>query len=1036
MPLAKQTVDVPLFPGQDDSADSILSNRPKLVNCRYVKTGAITKRFGMTAIGNYNKRLDGTYPAVCENLFTYGDELIRVGAGKLDSFKVINSTSDWILKDTVPECVVTNFSRTPDANDTDSYPTVAYCSGYVISAYTNLLATGPVYSIIVDVVDATTGIATQSRYVASTSAASLLNPVLTVSGTTVGLFWFNATTNLIRGRFFNITTQAWTAEATYASGVANRFFDISVYDSTHYVIAYEKTAAGGLEAFAFDTAGTQTWAPVGVAQTGIYSMSVDAVSGERVWIAFGYDNAGAKSTAAWTLTTTGTTEVTTTVLKSVVTANTIDRIGITRISSTRAKVACTYNNDSTYYAEAEIQAGPVIGVPGVNFKQLKNFRLLSNPFIANSRVYAVITNCHNTHATNYVVDITSDTALPTNVSAPLIAVFNPRQAPIQITTAPATWSTNYVDRVCRPAQGINGFDFFATVMLKSNTLFTQNVGLVRINFISEWNRTAREAANLLAITGGILTAYDGQQTFELGYAYEPDMASCVAFTTAGGGSLENGKSYTYKFVYCFTDAKGNVHRSAPSTARVYAPTGATATIGGTVPPLHLTNKFSDTIFGSDVKIEIYRSLANPGTNPPLYYVKSIQNVVNSANIAFTDGDSDTVISVNRTIYTNGDVLDNVTTPSATLVHYWKQALILAGTDDGNIWISKAIIAGEGPSFNDSLILEPLDSGPVTAMATLDHMLVFFTAKDIWVVDGEPPNDLGASSMPKPTRIQSVVGCVDPNSVVNTPDGVTFYSGDQIYLLSRNLDVQPIGKQIESSFVTPTSPATLCTRQFAGACIVPGIQTVRFIQFDSPTNSSLNYDYYKSALMQTPVWTVDNYSDPGVGSPQAYAQAAVMWRGKLTWISYYGYTYQESTTLYYDSAQPGTSSVNYWVTSSFTSAYEKSAGPQGLHRVYQTSLLGTYESACGASVSFTTDVGTEGPYTWTEAQMLSLKTSASDVSLQVHNKRQKVSFMKFSVVDVAPVTIGTGKGLTFRNVSLSVGIKQGLTKLSSARKQQP
>ena len=117
----------------------------------------------------------------------------------------------------------------------------------------------------------------------------------------------------------------------------------------------------------------------------------------------------------------------------------------------------------------------------------------------------------------------------------------------------------------------------------------------------------------------------------------------------------------------------------------------------------------------------------------------------------------------------------------------------------DLMYSKMVYPGQPVEFNDALRM-PIDpvGGKITALASMDEKLIVFEEDATFFIAGTGPNNLGQQNdFTTPERISTDVGCVDPKSVVLTPDGLMFKSRKGIYLLSRQLSVSYIGAAVEA-----------------------------------------------------------------------------------------------------------------------------------------------------------------------------------------------------------------------------------------------
>ena len=138
MTVQTRLLSLPIVGGLNEKDDSVISCRPQaMTNCVYRKTGAVSKRYGFERIGAYNLDSAAATPPVCESLATFNSELLRLGGGKLHTYGVLNSTTDWLPRGRISECIVEREAivAAGATSTTHTDPGIAYANGYQISVY-------------------------------------------------------------------------------------------------------------------------------------------------------------------------------------------------------------------------------------------------------------------------------------------------------------------------------------------------------------------------------------------------------------------------------------------------------------------------------------------------------------------------------------------------------------------------------------------------------------------------------------------------------------------------------------------------------------------------------------------------------------------------------------------------------------------------------------------------------------------------------------------------------------------------------------
>lgn len=430
-----------------------------------------------------------------------------------------------------------------------------------------------------------------------------------------------------------------------------------------------------------------------------------------------------------------------------------------------------------------------------------------------------------------------------------------------------------------------------------------------------------EIGNNLHIGGGFVWMYDGVKPVEHNFHVWPED---IGTTSSNGAGALTAQQYYYQVTYEWTDAKGNIHRSAPSIPVGVNLVGPDDTITLHIPTLRLTAKEAP----NNVKIVIYRWSTAQQT---YYQITSIaQPTLNDTtvdSIDYVDTQADSAILGNLILYTTGNVLENIAPPAANVFTLFKSRLFLVDAEDNNlIWYSKSVIEKTPAEMSDALTqyIAPTigaqgNTGGVKVLAAMDDKLILFKKNAIYYMTGNGPDITGANNdFSEPIFIVGTVGCVNPNSIVLMPNGIMFQSDKGIWLLGRDLSTSYIGAAVEN----------YNENSVLSALTVPGTNQVRFTMDNGVT---LMYDYFYGQ------WGSFTGID-GVSS--------VLFQDLHTFLDSRGRVYQETPGLYIDGAKP--------VLMSFTTGWLNLAGLQGFQRAYEVQMLGTYMTPHKISVQVATD----------------------------------------------------------------------------------
>lgn len=1032
MPLQKQDKDVFLVGGVDQKTDGRLLDMGLLQveNLRYAKRGSLTSRYGVDCIGRYNKRdILGTTPPTPELLTTNGGELVRVGVGQVESYALNTGTvSDWISKGRTSEVSVekTDIAHASRLFALDlGYPDVAVAGGNIYCVYA-ARTTSSSFTLYLDITNATTGAHVVSQKVLLTEASTIKFPrvVAKTDGSLVYVSWYSAANTRVSILSVNTTTYAVSA-TTNLFTTTESYYDIAyVGSSTKELAVLWCTSLGDTQLYILTAAyAVITSAVIEAATGGLVGASIAVdVTNTNIFCLYAWLNGATYrlKTRTYDLTSTAKHAL----IQITTNANPFITIGNAVYSATSQIVVFATSVAASTADRAGWYVYDNAGVASAT-KSTARVQFLSRPFLVDSRAYVLAMNEHSSHGTYLLLDL--DTTIASATSPRVAAVALPRQWPGNGAV------TSYYPRrgvgcsVALTATGkyITGGLVSAGTMqtlVASSTSATYIdattvVGL-KLTFdtsaVTTWNRIGVPTAQNLLLPGGTPGLYDGRIVAETSFAYEPDTGTSYLYpafsgTTSSPGGMTGGAKYGYAFVYTWTDAKGQMHRSGVSEAIEVQLSSSNNSVTGTVPYIHLTNK-TDADPNSTISVEVYRTEANGSV---YYFLLSFANVINAVNATFTDTRDDASITSNAPLYTTDGSVERDIPSSGEVACMFKNAPILARTDDDSIWVGPALVAGEAPYFSQSITIPPFDGGRVTAVAQMDTQLIIFKNDSIYYIIGEPPNAAGNSSLSTPQRVQTDVGCTDPRSIVATQEGLMFRSRGGIYLITRGLEVLTVGNKVEDTVL-------LTGTDVRSATIIPDDNLIRFVTYKSGNDDSFVLDYdYQNGNAQTPIWTINNYTNPSASQRYVNIASACFWNGLWTYITTSGLLYQEKRTQYQDTA----GNAALYPTYAFQTAFQRFDGMTGWQRIYRVGLLGNLGAAGSMNFSLYNDYVTS-------ATQSDNTTPAAGVLTQrnIHVASQKCSAMAFSVT-----YIPTEAGATvFQGFSIQFGVKGGPARLPAAK----
>jgi hypothetical protein len=522
-----------------------------------------------------------------------------------------------------------------------------------------------------------------------------------------------------------------------------------------------------------------------------------------------------------------------------------------------------------------------------------------------------------------------------------------------------------------------------------------NLGVNLIRFtINPSTQCFAETGNDLHLTGGFLWMYDGSRAVEHGFHVWPEDLGLDQ--TVASGSL-SAQQYYYVATYEWTDAQGNLHRSAPSVPCpiTVAVNGSSVTVN--VPTLRLTYKISP----NPVTIRIYRwSTAQQNF---FRLGAALQNDPTVDYLTYTDVSADSAIVNNLLLYTTGGVVENIAAPACSALTLYQSRLFLIDAEDPNrLWFSKQVIEATPVEMTDlfTLFISPTTTaqGPANApkaIAPMDDKLIITKKSSLYYITGRGPDNTGANNdFSDPVFITGTVGCSNPHSIVFIPQGMMFQSDKGIWLLGRDLSTSYIGAPVEN-YNSDTVISALA---------IPGTNQVRFKMLSGAT---LMYDYYYN---QWGTFT----GIPGISS--------VLYQDLETYLASTGSVYQESPGTYLDGVSP--------VLLSFTTSWINMAGIQGYERAYFFYILGKYLSPHTLTIQIAYD------YDPTIVQTVTITPDSAMTVEQwrVFLSRQKCESFQLTISENYDPSLGlpAGAGLTLSGLDLVIGAKSGYPRIPSSK----
>lgn len=998
MPLQKQTVNLNFVKGLDTKSDPFqipIGNFAELENSVFTKAGLLQKRNG-------NLELTALPDTSYQYVTTFNENLTAVGTS-LAAYS--DASSRWVTKGAITPIQTETLPLIRTSSNQSQCDSVVAPNNLICTVYTN---TSPSTTYNYVIADAITG----QNIVAPTALATpsesprvfLLNNYFIILWSETG----STSLKYISIPINNVSSpsSATTLVTNYAIGGTRLAFDGFVVNNNLYVAYNGSDGGGAIRATYLNSFLVRQTAATGANVANAKSadmMSVTAsTAGPLIWITF-YKVSG---TAGFTLAVDSQL---TSVLAATqfIAAGTLLNLTSTAVTTT---VTIFYELSNTYSFGASLASNIIVkrtcttaAVLGTATNILRSVGLASKSFLLDGTAYMLAAYSSPYQPSYFLI----------NSSGSVVAKLAYSNGGGYLTLGlPSVLVTNNVAQVAYLIKDLIQAANKSQNPSSPTPVFTQTgINLASFDFTTDGLNSGEIASNLF-ISGGILWAYDGYQLVEQGFNVYPD--NVIVTTSTSGGSVTD-QTYYYVAIYEWADNQGNIHRSAPSLAVQQVTTGGnTSTNTIKVPTLRITYK-------NLVKIILYRWSTAQQT---YYQVTSLTsptlNSTTADNVSITDTFADSSIVGNSILYTTGGVIENIGAPPTKVMTLYRSRLFVVDGEDQNLlWYSKQVIESTPVEMSDlfTIYVAPTvsaqgNTGPITALSSMDDKLVIFKKNAIYYLTGNGPDNAGASNdFSEPIFVTSTVGCDNQNSIVFMPNGLMFQSDKGIWLLGRDLSTTYIGAAVEA----------FNSSEVLSALSIPDTNQVRF---SLSTGETLMYDYFFS---QWGTFT---------GSP---AISSTLFEALQTSIDSYGRVFQESPGVYVDGSRP--------VVMKFVTGWINLAGLQGFQRAYDLYLLGQYLTPHRLTISLAFDYNSS-PTQVTMIDPINFTETYGEAALygsspyfgglsnveqwQIFFQQQKCQAFQITMQESYDASFGVaaGAGLTLSGLDLTVGVKSGYPRLAA------
>jgi hypothetical protein len=550
-------------------------------------------------------------------------------------------------------------------------------------------------------------------------------------------------------------------------------------------------------------------------------------------------------------------------------------------------------------------------------------------------------------------------------------------------------------------------------LTETSRLWLQGLYLSTINFESINQYFSEEFIDNLVVQSGILQSYDGAELVEYGFNKFPEYFVAGEKSSTVANTLANG-TYSYAAVYEWTDAAGVRHQSAPAFSN-------SVTIASGPKPVFVALESLPASMTLKTNPNVIISLYRTEANGVIYYrITSISaptyNDPTVYQITYEDTQPDSAIIGNEVLYTTGGEIENLAPPSPKLIAVNKtRCFIVPSEYPQEIWYSKESTDNtEQPGFSPGFIKTfDLKGKDILGLTVVDDKIIAFKENKIFFFSGDGPNNLGQQdTFTNPDLITSDVGCSEPASITNTAEGCYFKSSKGFYLLTRDLNLEYVGRDVEA---------------FNGEAVTSGtlVSDTNQVRFTLESGTALVYDYFQKQWM--------TFANHDAADALIYKNAYLFAKQDTVKLL------QETANFYKDE--------NITVSLTVETGWIKLNSIQGFQRVRRGIIVGNFRSEHKLKISVAYDY--QDYYTdeilWSADDLFDVTlygsealfgndeffgTNDDETTYQVrfHMPRQKCESVKFKIEDV---TISNpGPSMDINHLMLEVAVKDGVYKLNS------
>lgn len=1010
-------VTMPMGVGVDESvaAEILDPNTGFLVleNCRQTKRGAIEKRRGFTSVTSARITSPGSSRATCVRLLTNNGNVCAVDSGGiLDAYSA--QAASWKSVGMIPECMVSRDTTANNVIGSSGIMAAWKCADAVeVNGYRIVAsASSAADAVIATVYDAATGVCVYPPTKVNGAISILSHDVQVVAATTGTrahvIFANSAGTTLYRSTFNTAAiASGWgtIASSLFSTMAAQKSFDAGSFGGSWGVVL--TSGVNQLTVATYQDDGTLIGSATPTSSA-VLRCSIAGSSSDVIWIA------NTVTAGARVFGVSPTTCATTVTSAAVITTGTAPyQLAVSWLSTGVGAVAVQSAVGETQIRIFWNVAGTVTpqGVASAPF--LYNTSIASRPWLHSGRLQMAVTHRQgdvtpNAQKTLLVIDVT-DCMSATNLLPRVVATIAPR---IEVHNGEQELNAN----LKQPCHVIASGDIVKLPIMVQRSPLAASVEIATLDYANAEAYSAAEYQGVSLIGTGLTSVYDGSRCVEANFAIRPQIDS---LTPTGAGAITcTGTGWSYVAVFEWVDARGNMHRSAPSDPVKTGAFASKASVTVAVQKLFMTNRQVDiTDQFSGLSVTLYRT-ANAGVT--YYRLTTGPNGSFSSWLSYSDSLADATLITNEQLYTQpgllGTTQPHASPPCLRHVITHRDRIIGVGDDGYTLWPSAPYVYGEGTWWGDVFQLPISDGGKITALASQDGRLYVFKKDRIFVIDGDGPSENGAAGeFTQPAKLPTELGCVSHRSIAVAPGGIFFQSTRGIEVLSRGGMVQWVGERVQSTLALYPVITSAVSRQEEGRVYFTCTNAAE------TAGVTLVFDY---AINETGIWSVDKFYDSELATTLGPASHA---------LSIYGDYYRSSKTTGRVWREYAYSLDNSsWITSAIETAWIKPAGMHGQVDITRAILIGKKEDYCNVIVRWAYDYRDdfEDAETTTTDVIEAVNTDMGRVHVEtMPNNNRLCMSVRLRIEDSTPTNAGlypltTAKGVTWFGYTIEGQTKPG------------